>query len=85
VHAPSARRAEIVAMASVFGARTLDVGASSMVLEMTGAPDKVQSFIDVIRPFGLKEMMRTGRVAMARAAKGGARAHRAAPALVAAS
>ena len=74
VHAPSARRAELVALTSVFGARTLDVGASSMVLEMTGAPEKVQSFIDIVRPFGIKEMMRTGRVAMARAPRAARRA-----------
>ena len=70
VHAPSARRAEIVALTNVFRARTVDVGASTMVIEMTGTPAKVQSFIDIIRPFGLKEMMRTGRIAMTRATKG---------------
>jgi acetolactate synthase I/III small subunit len=69
VHAPGARRAELVALANVFGARAIDVGVSSMVMEMTGTPSKVQNFIDIIRPFGLKEMMRTGRIAMTRSPK----------------
>jgi acetolactate synthase-1/3 small subunit len=37
-----------------------------MIIDMTGAPSKVQNFIDVMKPFGIKEMMRTGRIAMVR-------------------
>jgi acetolactate synthase I/III small subunit len=72
VHAPKASRSEIVALASVFGARVVDVGVNSMILEMTGTPSKVDSFVELVRPFGLREMMRTGRIAMLR----GARVHR---------
>lgn len=76
IHAPNERRAEIVAMTSVFDAKIVDVGASTMVVEMTGTPSKVENFIDVIRPFGVKEMMRTGRIAMVRGARGhGAQAY----------
>jgi acetolactate synthase I/III small subunit len=70
IHAPSAKRAEIVALAEVFEAKIVDVGVSTMVIEMTGSPAKVQNFIDVIKPFGVKEMMRTGRIAMVRGARG---------------
>ena len=66
--APSAARAGVVATASACGATILDVGASTMVVEITGAPDDVDRFIDAVRPFGLKEMMRTGRIAMVRGA-----------------
>lgn len=66
VHVAGPRRAELVSLASVFGARVLDVGATTMVLEITGAPGKVDSFLEVMRPFGIKEMMRTGRIAMVR-------------------
>lgn len=69
VHAPSARRAEIATLTTIYDAKVVDVGANTMVIEMTGAPSKVESFIDVLRPFGIKEMMRTGRVAMVRGAQ----------------
>lgn len=65
LHVPKASRAEVVALTQVFGARTVDVGADSMVVEITGAPARVEKFLEVVRPFGLREMMRTGRIAMA--------------------
>ena len=69
LHAPPASRAEIVALTNVFGARIVDVGTNTMIVEMTGTPAKVENFIEVIRPFGMKEMMRTGRIAMVRGAQ----------------
>ena len=66
--APPAARASVVAAATACGATILDVGASTMVVEMTGPPDDVERFIAVVRPFGIKEMMRTGRIAMVRGA-----------------
>jgi acetolactate synthase-1/3 small subunit len=71
IHASGSGRAEIVAITTVFGAKVVDVGTNTMIVEMTGTPAKVQNLIDVIRPFGIKEMMRTGRIVMVR----GARAH----------
>jgi acetolactate synthase-1/3 small subunit len=70
LHSPGDKRAEIVALSEVFDAKIVDVGVNTMIIEMTGAPGKVQNFIDVIRPFGVKEMMRTGRIAMVRGARG---------------
>ncbi|ACL24149.1 MULTISPECIES: acetolactate synthase small subunit [Chloroflexus] len=70
VHAPPAARHEIISMCSVFGARIVDVGANTMIIEMTGTPGKVENFIEVVRPYGIKEMMRTGRIAMVRGARG---------------
>lgn len=69
VHAPSASRAEIISLAGVFDAKIVDVGATTMIIEMSGAPSKVENFIDVLRPYGIKEMMRTGRIAMVRGAR----------------
>ena len=66
IHAPSANRPEIVALAGVFDAKIVDVGYNTMIIEMTGTPSKVENFVEVIRPFGVKEMMRTGRIAMVR-------------------
>lgn len=73
VHAPSATRPEIVAMVNLFDAKVVDVGVNTMIIEMTGTPAKVENFIDVVRPYGVKEMMRTGRIAMVR----GTRTHQA--------
>ena len=73
VHAPRATRAELIALAGVYNARVVDVGASTMILEVTAFPSKVEQFVEIMRPFGIREMMRTGRIAMAR----GAPAHRA--------
>lgn len=69
VHATNANRSEIMTLSQIFSAKIVDVASSSVIIEMTGAPNKVQNFVDVIRPFGIKEMMRTGRVAMVRGAR----------------
>jgi acetolactate synthase I/III small subunit len=74
VNAPKSARAELVALCTVFGAKTVDVGPTSMIIEVTGEPAEVERFLDVVRPFGIKEMMRTGRIAMIR----GSQAHQAA-------
>jgi acetolactate synthase I/III small subunit len=76
VHAAKASRAELVALCTVFGAKTVDIGPTSMVVEVTGEPTKVDRFLEVVRPFGIKEMMRTGRIAMVR----GSQTHQAADA-----
>lgn len=68
IHAPASTRPEIVALTSVFDAKIVDVGFNTMIIEMTGTPSKVENFVEVIRPFGVKEMMRTGRIAMVRGA-----------------
>jgi acetolactate synthase-1/3 small subunit len=74
VHAPKSARAELVAVCTVFGARAVDIGPNSMIVEITGEPSEVDRFLDVVQPFGIKEMMRTGRIAMIR----GSQSHQAA-------
>jgi acetolactate synthase-1/3 small subunit len=66
VHAPVASRAPILAVVEAFDARTAHVGTATMILELTGTPPKVDNFLAVLRPFGIKEMMRGGTIAMAR-------------------
>jgi acetolactate synthase-1/3 small subunit len=68
LHVLSQNRPELVALTNVFDAKIVDVGYNTMVIEMTGTPSKVENFIEVVRPFGIKEMMRTGRIAMVRGA-----------------
>jgi acetolactate synthase I/III small subunit len=66
LHIERAERAEVLALCSVFGARAVDVGPQSMVVELTARPDTIDRFLETVRPFGIKEMTRTGRVAMLR-------------------
>ncbi len=70
LHAPVAIRHEIVSICSVFEAKIVDVGTNTMIIEMTGTPSKVENFIEVVRGYGIKEMMRTGRIAMVRGTRG---------------
>lgn len=60
------RRAEIFQMVEVFRARVIDVTSNSLIIEITGDADKVDGFVDVLKPLGIIEMVRTGAVAMER-------------------
>ena len=53
-------------LVEVFRARVVDVGAESLIVEITGTEDKIDGLLEVLRPFGILEMVRTGTVAMAR-------------------
>jgi acetolactate synthase I/III small subunit len=59
-------RGEIMQLVQVFRARVVDVAPDSLIVEITGGEDKVDGLVEVLRPFGILEMVRTGRVAMAR-------------------
>jgi acetolactate synthase-1/3 small subunit len=61
------KRAELMTLADVFGARIADLGPEEMVFEVVGTPDRLQAFEELLRPHGLKEMARTGRIGLARA------------------
>lgn len=63
------QRGEVVEVANIFRAKVVDVGAASMTLEVTGAEGKVGAFIDMMRPFGIVELVRTGEIAISRAPK----------------
>ncbi len=59
-------RAQVMQMIEVFRARIIDVSPESLVLEITGTEDKIDGLLEVLEPFGIIEMVRTGCVAMAR-------------------
>src|SRR5947207_7541369 len=59
-------RAQVMQLVEVYRARVIDVSPESLVIETTGTEDKIDSLLDVLRPYGVVEMVRTGRVAMAR-------------------
>ena len=66
VKADARTRPEILQLADVFRARILDAGTTALILEATGDESKIEALINVLRPFGIVEMVRTGTVAMAR-------------------
>ena len=59
-------RAQVMQLVEVYRARVIDVSAESLVIEATGTEDKIDSLLDVLHPYGVMEMVRTGRVEMAR-------------------
>ena len=61
------RRAEVLALAEVFQARVADVGPDSMVFEVVGEPEEIDSFEELVRPHGIRELTRTGRIGLRRA------------------
>ena len=61
------RRAELLAVAESFQARVADLGPESLTFELVGPPDSLDSFEELLRPYGLKELVRTGCIAIARA------------------
>ena len=68
VHATTTNRGDIKELVDIFRAQIIDVCHESVVVEITGTEDKVDSLIEMLRPFGIKELTRTGRVAMVRGA-----------------
>ncbi|AAM30365.1 MULTISPECIES: acetolactate synthase small subunit [Methanosarcina] len=62
-------RAEIIQIANIFRARIVDVAPKSMTVEVTGDEGKIQAIEKLLRQFGIKEMVRTGKIAMVRGPK----------------
>jgi len=67
VNAPADRRGELLALAEVFSARVADLGPNAIIFEVVGSPEELDSFEELVRPHGLKELARTGRIGLARA------------------
>ena len=68
VNAPTNQRGAIIEIAEIFRAKILDVAPDSVIVEVTGTEDKVDAMLELLRPYGIKELVRTGRVAMTRGA-----------------
>jgi acetolactate synthase-1/3 small subunit len=66
VGATSANRSEILQLVDIYRANIVDVALDSLVIQITGPEDRVESLIKLLENFGIKEMVRTGRVAMVR-------------------
>ena len=66
VAATGEARTHVMQLVDVYRARVVDVSPESLIVETTGTEDKIDSLLEVLRPFGVKEMVRTGRIAMSR-------------------
>ena len=73
VSAKAASRAEVLRIVDIFRGQVVDVSSSSYTLEITGNDRKIQAVIDLLSPIGIMEIVRTGKVAIARHKKGGAK------------
>ncbi|MGI6221015.1 MAG: acetolactate synthase small subunit [Coriobacteriales bacterium] len=66
VSAPAETRHEIIELVNVFRAKIIDVGRTTMTIEATGTADKLAAMEDLFRSYGIKEMARTGKIALSR-------------------
>jgi len=66
VQSPPGRRSEIRELVEIFRGRIVDVSPDRMMIEISGQERKIESFIELMRPFGILELARTGRIAMVR-------------------
>ncbi|NCO66441.1 MAG: acetolactate synthase small subunit [Candidatus Aquicultor secundus] len=66
VNAPPNIRGEVLETANIFRANIVDVSKSTLTIEITGTATKIQALEDLLRPYGIKELVRTGKIALAR-------------------
>jgi len=69
VEAGPKERSEVMQIADIFRAKIIDVGTKTLVIELTGDVSKINAMTDLLRRFGIKEMVRTGKVSMLRGIK----------------
>lgn len=69
VNAGSQNRSEVLQIVDIFRAKIVDVGSRAVVIEITGGADKVEALIALLKPFGIREIVRTGQIAILRSGK----------------
>jgi acetolactate synthase-1/3 small subunit len=69
VDATPERRAEIQGLVSIFRGRIVDVSPEQMMIEIAGQERKIEAFIEAVRPYGIRELARTGRIALVRGSR----------------
>lgn len=75
VYAEASTRSEIMQLVDIFRARIVDVGHKTLTIEVTGNEGKIDAFENCLRPFGIKELVRTGKIAMLRGLRSGAKSN----------
>lgn len=71
VNAGSQNRSEVLQIVDIFRAKIIDVSSRAVVVEITGGTDKVEALIALLKPFGIREIVRTGQIAILRSPKKG--------------
>jgi acetolactate synthase-1/3 small subunit len=66
VHIPPEKRSEILALAEMFKAKVVDIGQKVVMIEFAGPEEKIEALLGACRPYGIKSMVRTGTIAMAK-------------------
>ncbi|MFW6172114.1 MAG: acetolactate synthase small subunit [Planctomycetota bacterium] len=68
---PGGQRSEVRELVQIFRGKIVDVGSEEMMVEISGRENKIEAFIDRMRPYGITELVRSGRIAMVRSANKG--------------
>ena len=66
VHASATGRSDILQIVNTFRGKVVDVSPHSLTVEVTGSEEKIDAMLELLRPFGVKEVVRTGTIALAR-------------------
>lgn len=66
VSTPPGKRSEVIELANLFRGHVVDVGTSTLMIELSGEEEKIDAFVELVRPYGIKELARTGVIAMPR-------------------
>jgi len=66
VNAQPAKRSEVYQIAGIFRAEIVDIPLKTVTLELTGEPERIDNFIELLRPYSIKELIRTGRISMSK-------------------
>src|SRR5438034_1009336 len=66
VSVPAEQRSEVIEIVTLFRGRIVDVAKGSLMVEIAGTEEKIEALVELIRPYGIKELARTGVIAMAR-------------------
>ncbi|ENI8405087.1 acetolactate synthase small subunit [Listeria monocytogenes] len=69
INSPAALRSELNAVIEPFRATVIDVGTKNVVIQVTGTSEKIDAFVDIVRPYGIKQMARTGVTGFTRSPK----------------
>ncbi|MEK7805534.1 MAG: acetolactate synthase small subunit [Planctomycetota bacterium] len=69
VNCPIGKRGEIIEIVDIFRGKIIDVGLKDLIIEIAGTEDKLEAMTNLLRPYGIKELVQTGSVAIARGAK----------------
>lgn len=71
VHCPPEKRGEIRQLTEIFRASVVDVGPRSVIIQLSGPEAKIEAFVELLRPYGIKQLSRTGVIAMPRESQAG--------------